>query len=193
MGCAVVLCAAFAVALGLAAPACAEPNVAAANAAMAAIVRNAGAPGGSLAVADHGRLIDVQGFGFANVAARTPVGPDTMFALASCSKQITAMAIMKLVDNGRVTLRTPAFAFLGLNAVADPRSSRITIEQLLNHWSGLPHDVPAKTGDPMNTARAAASTMLTVRARGSSTVPTASSSRCSTTAATAAARIARVS
>jgi CubicO group peptidase (beta-lactamase class C family) len=153
-------CAALAAALGLAAPACAEPDVAAANAAMAAIVRHAGAPGGSLAVAAGGRLVDVQGFGYANVAAREPVGRDTMFALASCSKPITAMAIMKLVDDGKLTLRTPAFAFLGLRTGADPRASRITIEQLLNHSSGLPHDVSARTADPMNTARAAADAVL---------------------------------
>ena len=146
--------------LGLSGRACAEPNVAAANAAMAVIVRNANAPGGALAVADGGRLVDVQGFGFANVATHVPVGPDTMFALASCSKPITAMAIMKLVDRGSIALRTPAFAFLGMHRVADPRSSAITIQELLNHSSGLPHDVPAKTGDPMNTARAAASAKL---------------------------------
>ena len=156
---AVFVCAALAAAFSLAAPACAEPDVAAANSAMAAIVRDAGAPGGGLAVAANGRLIDVQGFGFANVAARVPVGRDTMFALASCSKPITAMAVMKLVDDGKLTLRTPAFAFLGLPA-ADPRTSRITIEELLNHSSGLPRDVPARTADPMNTARAAASATL---------------------------------
>lgn len=75
---------------------------------MAAIVANTGAPGTGLAVADQGRLIDVRGFGFANVAAQTPVGADTMFALASCSKPITAMAVMKLVDDGKITLRTAA-------------------------------------------------------------------------------------
>jgi len=157
---AVLLYGTFGAVLGLAAPACAQPNVAAANAAMAAIVRHAGAPGAGLAVAAGGRLVDVQGFGFANVEAHAPAGPDTMFALASCSKPITAMAIMKLVDNGTITLRTPAFAFLGMRNAIDPRSSSITIEELLNHSSGLPHDVPARTGDPMNTALAAANTKL---------------------------------
>jgi D-alanyl-D-alanine carboxypeptidase len=157
---AVLACAAIAALLGLAAPACAEPNVAAANTAMAAIVRNAGAPGGGLAVAVGSRIIDVQGFGFADLAARAAVGPDTMFALASCSKPITAMAIMKLVDRGKIALSTPAFPFLGMRTDADPRASRITIEELLNHSSGLPHDVAAKTGDPMDTARAAARAKL---------------------------------
>ena len=146
--------------LGVAAPAFAQPDLAAVDAAMTAIVAKAHAPGAALAVADHGRLIVEKGFGFANVAARTPVGPDTMFALASCSKPITAMAVMKLVDERKITLRTPAFAFLGMQAAADPRAARITVEQLLNHSSGLPHDVASRTGDPMDTARAAARARL---------------------------------
>ena len=152
----VLACAAAAVALGLAAPAGAQPNVAAANAAMVGIVAKANAPGAGLAVADRGRIIDVKGFGFSDVAARTPVGPDTMFALASCSKPITAMAVMKLVDDRKIALTTPAFAFLGMAAGGDTRASRITVRDLLNHSSGLPHDVAARTSDPMNTARAAA-------------------------------------
>jgi CubicO group peptidase (beta-lactamase class C family) len=83
-----------------------------------------------------------------------------MFALASCSKPITAMAIMKLVDDGKIALSTPAFAFLGMRNPIDPRSPHITVEELLNHSSGLPHDVIATTIDPMDTARAAAGARL---------------------------------
>ena len=146
--------------LAVAAPALADPDLAAANAAMTAIVAKAQAPGASFAVAQHGKLLEAKGFGFADRAARAPVRPDTMFALASCSKPITAMAVMKLVDEGKLTLRTPAFAFLGLRASSDPRIERITVENLLNHSSGLPHDVAARTDDPMNTARAASRATL---------------------------------
>jgi CubicO group peptidase (beta-lactamase class C family) len=146
--------------VGASVPAAADPNVPAADAAMASIVAKAKAPGAGLAVTKGSRIIDVRGFGFANVAMRTPVGPDTMFALASCSKPITAMAVMKLVDDGTIALDTPAFAYLGIRNGADPRLARITVKELLNHSSGLPHDVPAKTDDPMNTARAAARATL---------------------------------
>ena len=137
----------------------AEPNVSAANTAMAAIVEKARAPGAGFAVAYQGRLVDVKGFGFANAATRAPVGPNTMFALASCSKPLTAMAVMKLVDDRKLTLDTPAFEFLGI-APSNPRAARITVKNLLNHSSGLPHDVAAKTDDPMNTARTAARARL---------------------------------
>ena len=155
-----LICITVGSALAIAVPALADPNIAAANAAMAAVVQRAKAPGAGFAVGDGGRIVDVKGFGYADVAARTPVGPDTMFALASCSKPITAMAIMKLVEERKVTLETPAFAFLGIRSVTDPRATAITIENLLNHSSGLPHDVAANTDDPMNTAHAAAGAHL---------------------------------
>ena len=156
---AVVLCAVAAIVLRGSVAAVADPNVSAANAAMAAIVQKAGAPGAGIAVAYQGRLVDVKGFGFADAATRTPVDANTMFALASCSKPLTAMAVMKLVDERKVTLDAPVFAFLGI-APVNPRSARITIENLLNHSSGLPRDVAAKSDDPMNTARAAARARL---------------------------------
>jgi CubicO group peptidase (beta-lactamase class C family) len=157
---AVLACSVAAIVLGGAVAALADPDVSAANAAMTAVMEKARAPGAGFAVAYHGRLVDVKGFGYANAATRTPVGPNTMFALASCSKPLTAMAVMKLVDERKLTLETPAFAFLGIARGADPRFARITIKNLLNHSSGLPRDVAARTDDPMNTARAAASAQL---------------------------------
>jgi CubicO group peptidase (beta-lactamase class C family) len=156
----IVVVAALGTALSLALPAGADPNLAKANEAMRAVVKKANAPGAAFAVASGGRIVDVTAFGYADVAARTPVGPDTMFALASCSKPITAMAIMRFVDDGKLSLGTRAFPYLGIESTADPRVARITIEQLLNHSSGLPHDVDARTNDPMNTARAAAHVVL---------------------------------
>lgn len=147
-------------AFGAAARAVAAPDIPAANAAMTAVVEKAKAPGAAFAVAYRGRIVDVKGFGFADVAARTPVGPATMFALASNSKPITAMAVMKLVDERKLTLETPVFTFLGIRGLTDPRAARITVRSLLNHSSGLPHDVPARSDDPMNTARAAARATL---------------------------------
>jgi len=158
---AVVVSAILGITLTLPIAADAEPNLAAANAAFQAVARKSGAHGAAFAVAVRGRIVDVDGFGFADVAARTPVGPETMFALASCSKPITAMAIMKLIDGGKLTLGARAFPYLGIASRTDPRLGGITIKELLNHSSGLPHDVPASTNDPLDTARAAARVRLT--------------------------------
>ncbi len=147
-------------AAGFAIPAQADPDLAGANAAMATVFEKSKAPGAGFAIGRDGQVVSFKGYGYADVAAHTPVGPETMFALASNSKPITAMAVMKLIDDGKLTLDTPAFAFLGLSQFADPRAAHITVKNLLNHSSGLPHDVPALSDDPMETARAAAATKL---------------------------------
>lgn len=141
-------------------PAPADPDLAAADAAMARVFEQGKTPGASFAVGYGGRVVDAKGYGFADRASRSPVTVDTLFALASASKPITAMAVMKLVDEGKLTLDTAAFAFLGLDQPADPRAASITIKNLLNHSSGLPRDVPGKTDDPLDTARAAARSRL---------------------------------
>jgi N-acyl-D-amino-acid deacylase len=159
---AAVLCAAAFVVATVAnlVPALADPNVGAANTAMIAVFKKSKAPGAGFAAGYKGKVVDAKGFGLANVAAKKPVDADTMFALASCSKPITAMAIMQLIEKKKFRLDTPAFAYLGISKGTDPRLGKITIEDLLNHSSGLPRAVNASTDDPMNTARAAAKVKL---------------------------------
>jgi hypothetical protein len=55
-------------------------------------------PGGSLAVMRDGKLVYARGFGWADREAKTPVQPDSLFRIASVSKPITAVAILKLAD-----------------------------------------------------------------------------------------------
>jgi N-acyl-D-amino-acid deacylase len=97
-------------------------------------------PGGQLAIAREGRLVFNRGFGYASVEDQEPVEPDALFRIASNSKPITAVAILKLVDAGELTLDTPVFPLLGLegpaNAPCDPRLDTITVEQLLVHSGG---------------------------------------------------------
>src|SRR5688572_13667361 len=69
-----------------------------------AFMRKYGIPGGAVAVLRDGKLIYARGFGYADVANKTPVQPDALFRIASVSKPITAIAIMKLVEEGKLTL-----------------------------------------------------------------------------------------
>jgi len=71
--------------------------------------------------------------GLADVAARRPVTTDTAFSVASVSKTFTAALILRLVEDGRLTLETRAKAILPALRI-DPT---ITVRQLLDHTSGL--------------------------------------------------------
>src|SRR5687767_1137905 len=68
------------------------------------LMRKYAIPGGAVAVLRDGKLIYARGFGYANVESKTPVQPDALFRLASVSKPITGVAIMKLVEDGKLRL-----------------------------------------------------------------------------------------
>jgi CubicO group peptidase (beta-lactamase class C family) len=97
-------------------------------------------PGGQLAIARDGRLVYNRGFGYADLDAELPVEPDALFRIASNSKPITAVAVLRLVEAEAVSLDTPVFPLLALerppNAPHDPRLDTITVEHLLVHAGG---------------------------------------------------------
>ncbi len=119
-------------------------------------------PGAAVAVTRNGRLVYARGFGMADVGAGEAVQPDARFRIASISKPITAVAVMKLVEEGRLSLDAPAFAYLpDLPAPAgqteDARLASITIRHLLEHAGGWDRDA---TGyDPMFDVRQIATAM----------------------------------
>jgi D-alanyl-D-alanine carboxypeptidase len=91
-------------------------------------------PGLALAVVHHGQLVKLQGYGLASVELDAPVTADTVFELASVTKQFTAAAIMKLVEEGKVKLDDPVAMHL---PETPPTWSAITIRHLLTHTAGL--------------------------------------------------------
>lgn len=118
------------------------------------IMERHGIPGASLAIAKDGKLVFAKGFGWAHIAIGLPVTPETLFALASISKPITALAILKLIEEGKLKLDEPAFAYIAnirppRGSRVDPRLGKITIRQLLNHSGGWDRN---KSGDPINWA-----------------------------------------
>ena len=121
---------------------------------IAELMREHDIPGAAVAVMRDGRLIYARGFGYADLENRTPVQPDALFRIASVSKTITAAAIMKLVEEGKLTLDDPVaplIADLGppAGAIADPRWGQITIRHLLNHTGGWDRAAPGGF-DPMD-------------------------------------------
>lgn len=118
------------------------------------VMRKYAIPGGAVAVLRDGKLIYARGFGYADVENKTPVQPDALFRIASVSKPITAVAIMKLVEEGKLRLDdrvAPLIAHLtpAPGATVDPRWEQITIRQLLNHTGGWDRDRPNGGFDPM--------------------------------------------
>jgi len=109
-------------------------------------------PGGALAVVQDRRLIYARGYGWADRDARLPVKPDSLFRIASVSKPITGVAVMKLVEQAKLDLDANAFPLLNLQPAVqsfrdpEPRLRDITIRQLLQHTGGWDRD---KSFDPM--------------------------------------------
>lgn len=115
-------------------------------------------PGGGLAVSHHGRILLVRGYGLADKATAAPVTPRTKFRLGSLSKPITAVAILKLVEEGRLRLSDKMLELLGdlappAEAISDPRVHAITVRHLLQHTAGFDR---ALSGDPVFMPRAGA-------------------------------------
>ena len=105
-------------------------------------VRENEIPGAALAVAKDGRLLYARGFGWADRENRKPTQPHSLFRIASISKPITAVAILRLIEEGRIKLDDKAFALLphkphlAKDVKADTRLNQITIRHLLQHRGG---------------------------------------------------------
>ena len=97
-------------------------------------------PGLAVGIVQGGQLLWGKGYGFANVAAGTPVTLDTRFRIASISKTFTAVAILQLRDAGQLSLDDPVSAHLDWFDLRYPGAPEITIRNLLTHSSGLPRD-----------------------------------------------------
>src|ERR1043165_887783 len=97
-------------------------------------------PGVSIAVIRNGQIIRKASYGLASVELRVPVTNSTLFHLASTTKEFTGVAIMALVEDGRLALDTSIRTYLPeLPAAWQP----VTIRHCLSHTSGLPDGVAA--------------------------------------------------
>ena len=93
------------------------------------------APGAAVIVIRDGSVLKRGAFGLADLARGIPIGTDTAFNLASVSKQFTAMAILLLAEEGRLSYDDPITRFLPeLSRFGDERR----IRHLLTHSAGLP-------------------------------------------------------
>ena len=92
----------------------------------------ADAPGAAIIVSVGGKPMLEKAYGKANLELGVPLRPDHVFRIGSVTKQFTAVAILKLVEDGKLTLDTK------LSSILPGWPDTITIEHLLTHTSGIP-------------------------------------------------------
>lgn len=117
--------------------------------------------GAVTAVARHGKLVRLEAQGFANLETRRPLRTDDIFEIASMTKPITTVAVLLLVDEGKVSLDAPLERYLPEfrelkvavpradapgGVVLEPAARSITLRDLLTHYSGIPGARAARSG-----------------------------------------------
>lgn len=94
-------------------------------------------PGVAIGIVSNNEVVYVQGYGVADDSGRAMTA-DTPFLIASLSKSFTALAIMQLVEEGKVDLDAPVHTYLPWFRIADEEiSSKITVRHLLHQTSGF--------------------------------------------------------
>ncbi len=102
-------------------------------------------PGIAFGIVVDGNLVFAGNDGYTNIEKKTPVTSQSLFRIASMSKSVTAMAILKLRDDGKLKLDDPAYLYVPeMKTLRYPTadSAHITIRQLLTHGAGFPEDNP---------------------------------------------------
>jgi CubicO group peptidase (beta-lactamase class C family) len=98
--------------------------------------------GASIAIAKDGKLIYAHGFGYADTASKTEAQPYSQFRIASISKLVTAVGIMKLQEEGKLALTDSVFGSKGIlndtfyGEPKDKRVYKINVAELLSHEAG---------------------------------------------------------
>lgn len=104
------------------------------------LMEQATVPGLSAAVVRNGQTYWLHGFGIMNATSSQPVTPDTVFEAASLSKPVFTYAVLKLVDQGKLSLDTPLTAYLSKPYIeGDDRLAKITARLVLSHRTGFPN------------------------------------------------------
>lgn len=95
-------------------------------------------PGFAVVAVEDDEVIYLDAFGERDPQRKLPVTPDTIFYIASATKPFNAMAILTLVDDGKIELDAPVKRYLPRFELAEPGSAdKITIRDLLSHKAGV--------------------------------------------------------
>lgn len=93
----------------------------------------ANSPGANVLIAKNTTILYRKAFGMANLELNVPMKPENVLQLASITKQFTSVAILILMEQGKLSVKDPLSKY-----IADfPRGNEITLHHLLNHTSGI--------------------------------------------------------
>ena len=90
-------------------------------------------PGASVVISEGGKIVYQGQRGLADIAAKRPITPATVFRIGSITKQFSAAVVLQLAAEGKLKLSDPLSKYLP----DYPNAAGITVEQLLNHTSGI--------------------------------------------------------
>lgn len=93
-------------------------------------------PAAQLAVIQHGRIVKLGAYGIANVEHDVPATSTSIFSINSCTKAFIGVAIMQLVEAGKINIDDPVSMYLHDLPVS---WQKVTIRQAMSHTSGLPN------------------------------------------------------
>jgi len=104
------------------------------------VLQKGGAPSLSIAVAEKGNVVWEESFGYADRGKKTVATPDSLYALASISKSMTATGLMVLAERGRLDLDKPVNDYLGEAKLVWPAgdAAQATVKRMIYLEAGMP-------------------------------------------------------
>jgi CubicO group peptidase (beta-lactamase class C family)/D-alanyl-D-alanine dipeptidase len=119
-----------------------EPAVRALHAFIARELANKHLPALSIALVDDQTIVWAKGYGFSDSSAKVAATTDTVYRAGSVSKLFSDIAVMQLVEEGKLDLDVPVTRYLPDFKPANPFGRPITLRQLMAHRSGLVREPP---------------------------------------------------
>jgi len=99
-------------------------------------------PAFSIALVDSGEIVWAQGFGYQDPDREIPATAHTVYRVGSVSKLFTDMAIMRMVESGKIKLDAPVSDYIPDFHPQNPFAAAITLRELMSHRSGLLREPP---------------------------------------------------
>lgn len=99
--------------------------------------------GASIAIVKDGKIVYANGYGFQNLEDSVKADENTIYRIGSCTKSFTALSIMQLQDQGKLTVSDPVQKHVQSLRITDQsgKENPILIKDVLSHQSGLPSDM----------------------------------------------------